>query len=716
MQYQTRLPNLTNIRATHYSPGSDHLYYMDSAVGSLWWLPTNPITLLVSKTETLTLGKQLNLNTFANTDLQWNTLGQSLVARNFARVLPIPNVTSLADILPSTLVEANWNSVANNNQVPEDGTSTDGRCYAVRIPYGSEFHYAKVRVYRQGMQTWAEWVTYSVSPNPYRISTGFSDVRDIVLSEYETALYLTGQSPLDGQYYVLYSPRAANSLSPYPDFSSQAQPLHGDPLVAPQQMVLDGGFIYVVDNDSLWRINMSSGEQVRVVTGLQGGTGLLLSSAGIYLNAYISNSTGHVYVVDLSDFAAGSNPIPLPPSKYTLDTNQAGFMSWADSERSAIYIALHDKREVARIDLLTDSISIEGTTNPSSPGPWSIEVISDSRLLVSCETELGEFTRSIREESTLMLGIGLIPFRFITNSEANPTSPGPDDGKANTEAGYYFSAYPNLPFGGELSLMLNHALAWNQGMQFYRVRIQNLASGQTRIINNDFNDYKWHTTPAALFVNTATSATGNLYPIRNPEELWYNPHLAARVKTSPQDNGHNVLTVEFFDANKQPVANGVFHRLIFIDNSRCNVKLELPRIGTATTPPVAGVYPTLNCGCLSYTSKDDLVEQDFVAWQPQGSGSYSLRFSRGGVNLPALAQDGSVTPTSTLRTKQQTSASKPIRIGHLLGDCDVANIVVSLNAPSRVIDGFGWVNLGAYTQRSFTVLRGAVGHSPWTEP
>ncbi|CAM4520093.1 hypothetical protein [Corallococcus exiguus] len=105
-----------------------------------------------------------------------------------------------------------------------------------------------------------------------------------------------------------------------------------------------------------------------------------------------------------------------------------------------------------------------------------------------------------------------------------------------------------------------------------------------------------------------------------------------------------------------------------------------------------------------------------MAWQPQGSGSYSLRVSGGGGNIPLLAQDGTVTPAPTLVSKTRTSANKAIRVGHILGNCDVANVTLALNVPSRVIDGFGWVNLGAYTSRSFTVIKGPISHTPWTEP
>ncbi|EPX61263.1 hypothetical protein D187_001046 [Cystobacter fuscus DSM 2262] len=78
------------------------------------------------------------------------------------------------------------------------------------------------------------------------------------------------------------------------------------------------------------------------------------------------------------------------------------------------------------------------------------------------------------------------------------------------------------------------------------------------------------------FMNTSTSVVGNLFPIRNPRDGWYSPYLAALLKTNTLDNGHNMLTVDFFDDNKQAVANGSFSRLIYIDNTQGDVSLELP--------------------------------------------------------------------------------------------------------------------------------------------
>ncbi|NPC72347.1 hypothetical protein HPP05_21560 [Corallococcus exiguus] len=719
MQYQTRIPSLSNVTATHYTPGADHLYYTDVGTGEVWWMPVNPATQLASRSQVVAKGQQLNLNVFATTDIQWDTAGANLLAKNFARILPLSGVNSLAEITPASLEAANWASVSNNNSLPENGSSTTGRFYAVRINYASEYHYAKLRIYKLGTQTWMDWVTYTLSPNPYRVGAGLTDVRDLVVSEYETALYVTAYDASSGQHSVLSSPRTSSALSPYPEFSIQPQPITYQILDEPQQLVLDGEFVYVVDATTLWRISLTTQETWPVVTGFSNGKGLLLSSSGPSLMAYIAESTGKVFAVDISDYVGGPTSIPVSQPAYQLTTTQLGFLAWANPERSAFYVPLTDTREVARIDLLAGGITTEGTTPTAAPGPSSIEVFSDSTLYVACTTELGRFTRSITVSNVLLLGIGLIPFGYINNSEQNPSSPGPDDGKANTSSapGYYFSGYPNLPFAGDLSLMLNHPLAWNSGVRFYSLKLKNLASGLTRSIVDTFYDFKWDAAAAPpRFNSQPTASTAGLFPIRDPAELWYNAYLAALVKTSTADNGHNVLLVDFYDANKQPIPNGGFSRLLFVDNTRCGVRLELPRVGSSTTPPAAGVYPVLECGCLAYVTKDDLVELDFVAWQPQGSGSYSLRVSGGGGNIPLLAQDGTVTPAPTLVSKTRTSANKAIRVGHILGNCDVANVTLALNVPSRVIDGFGWVNLGAYTSRSFTVIKGPISHTPWTEP
>jgi hypothetical protein len=712
MNYNTRLPGLNSARGTHYDELSGRFYYATGG-GEVYLLPTSPASVVLQKSESINKGGLKNLNGLGVSDLSWATTNE-LRAINGARLLLLSGFNSLDEIAVSALQEANWN--ASVTALPEDGSNTTGRFYAFRIPQDGDYHYAKVRIYKSGTQTRIDWVTYNVSPNARRVGAGYeADMRDIIVSEYETVMYFTASYAGGGGGRVFRTVRVPHPTND-PQFASYADEIHAEPLNDPQQMALDGGFVYVVDSTSLWRIDIGFGEQVEVVKGLAGGTGLLLNVESGALKAYISTAAGDLFIVDISDFD-GANPIPLPAKSRDLG-GASGFMSWADRERTAIYVALRNTRQVLRIDPQNSSLvpNIEGETPVSEQVPWSVEILGDNKLYVACETEIGEFSRSIAASDNLLLGIGLIPFDYINNSAANPAEPAADDGKADTSSapGYYFSGHPNLPFGGVLTLQLNHQKAWNSGIRYYSVKLKNLLSGKSRDITSSFVDFQWKETETPpRFKDETTSPSGGLYPVREPEHLWYNPYMAAKISTDFSDNGHNVLTVEFFGESKQPVSNGTFHRLICIDNTRCRGALELPRLGTAVTPPAAGDYPSLICGCLAYETKNDLLEIDFKAWQPQGSGTYSLSLSRG---VPGLAQSGSVTSTPELMTKQTLAPGKPIRVGHIMGDCDVANVVIYLSVPSRVIDGFGWVHLGVNTHKSFTLIKGPLTHTPWTSP
>jgi hypothetical protein len=714
MNYTTRMPGLTGVRGTHYNERSGHYFYATDK-GNVYLLPTNPAMIVEQRNERLLASttRWINLNATGGGDLQWTGTQLRTPTGSGILMVSLMGFATLDSVPVSALVGATWVSGATSLAETRSGTPLPpDRFLAIRIPIaGGGFHYVKVRIYTPSAGNHRiEWVVYNVDPNPLVVGGGYpTDVRDIAVSEEESVMFFT--STIGGEGYVSHTPRVSHSDKSYPVFAPGLTQLHITPLNNPQQMALDGSFVYVVDADGLWRIDIDTGAQDSVVPISQ-ATGLLLTVDGDLLKAYVSTATGNIYIIDLSDFSGAT--LTTPPASYTL-TGTYGFMTWADRERTAIYLTRRDTREVVRLDLRAAVSAAEGTTLVAAQVPWSVEVISDNKLYLACETEIGQFDRTIALSDNLVMGIGLIPFDYITNSITIPATPDVNDGTANTSTapGYYFSAHPNLPFGGLLSLMINHDGAWESGIRFYSVTLRNLSSGLTRAITNSFEDFKWSEVGTPRFVSTSSAASGGRYAIRNPADLWYNAHLGAQLRTTLADNGHNILTVEFFDGNMLPVPEGRFDRLIFVDNTRCNALLQYPRIGTDVTPPDAGDYPSLICGCLAYETKNDLLEVDFEAWQPQGHGRYSLRFSRG---VSGLNQAGDVTTSSVLFTKKTLAPGKPVRVGHILGDCDVANVVIELHVPSRVIDGFGWINLGASTYKSFTLIKGPITHTPWTSP
>jgi hypothetical protein len=363
--------------------------------------------------------------------------------------------------------------------------------------------------------------------------------------------------------------------------------------------------------------------------------------------------------------------------------------------------------------------------DPAMVDPWSVQVFSESSLTVISDGAIFDLERGVLPSSDVLLGIGLVPFDFIKSSKDNPTSLGPTDGKATTPASYYFGGYPDLAFGGRLTFLLDHQLAHNGGLQYYRLSLAKLDElnqplDNGRVIKEPFTDMIWNPAPAdgkgPRFEPKITSAAGNgMFSVRKPSERWYNPFTGAYFNTGLTDNGHNRLKVEFFNSPTQTSATTSYSRILYIDNTSSSVTLNYLRRGTAASPPAATDYQTPEgCGLISYGTKDDRIEIDLTAVHPAG-GKYTLSFYRGPAYLFSVT--GDLTTSATLQTVKERSPGVPLRIGHLTGNCDIANISIGLSAPApRVINGYGWVNLSAYTSKSFTLAKPPLTHSDWSPP
>lgn len=734
-------------RGSHHDKGSDFLYYVNEADGQVWRQPVNPATQLVQQApKALGSLQAQNLNSIGASDLRWAAGATKQVqALNGAKVSKLAGFTSLDQISPKSLEDVPWAS-AGTTAGPEDGLSSTGNFYAVRIPVsGGDQHYAKVRIFNDGA-TKIEWVTYVIGSMPTLIHTlsGLTAPRDIIMNASETELYLAGGSGIDS--YVVSTVRI--SSGPLPQYSTNYYPLYtvGDPPLFhdPQQMVTDDLSIFVVakspdalspSNGGLFLLQLGGGPetQVQVVKGIANPVGLLLHQDKTSAIAYISDAEGKVYVVDISQFRAPAfdaiSGAVLTPSSSPLDVPDAtpelalggpsGFLTWTDDTHTAFYATIvADPGRVVRVDLLAKQVTDELTVaDPTLSFPWSVEVFSEGSLSAVCDSEIYDIERGILITADLALGVGLIPFDFITNSKPNPLVPAPLDGRADTSSapGYYFSSNPNLAFGGNLSLLLNHRAAYNSGLRFYKVSITNDTSGVNKPITNGFTDLRWNPTASPPRFEGVTTGvqSGSYFPVRSPDDLWYNPYLGSIVSTALPDNGYNRLKIEFFDVNKVSVPSASYNRLIYIDNSRSSVTLNNLRRGTATQVPAAGDYQAPEaCGLIAYDTKDDLIEFDLTAVHPSGVGKYNLHFYRGSTFLFTVTND--VTATPTLLTVKERRAGVPLRIGHLTGDCDIANIRVALRVPTPgVINGYGWVDLSAWADLYFTLAKPPLTHTNW---
>ncbi|HYO73921.1 MAG TPA: hypothetical protein VEU33_48420 [Archangium sp.] len=713
------LETTTGIRGTHYNPGANYVYFVRQQPGAMdgvtGRIRVMPFEIVGSGSTIMVVNTQLNLDA-GLPDLQWT--GTVLKGLNSARIHKYVTAPSggLTGIDASTLPTLTYSPT--NTSFPETGVP--GGFYAVQLPSGN---HAALRISKpSGMDIRVEWITYKVNTKPeVWPAMGCPEPWDIIVTSDDMTAYVSGNN------HIFKIPNMGTPDVPnfyVPDYSAYVVD-YGE-LSEPRQMAFYKGRLYVVDETSLWCIDLAAATQVRVVEGLSQGTGLLIDETTG--RAIVSDGTGQLFQVNLAaSSTAALEPLPTAISL----PGPSGFLSWADSARSALYAALPDPvNRVVRVDLASMLRSPLLDSSTSCPAdPWSVEPLSDYRMLLSSNGEIGELDLNIRATG-LLLGIGLVPFDYINNPSMSPAPAPSDMGKANTSlVPSYFYQVRNVPFGGNLNLLLNHKLAWESNVRYYRVTLIRPDKTQ-RIITNTFTDLRFNPVLGRFMEvsSSPTSPTGtpvtDAFLVRDPtndsKQPWYNPYLGAIIETSAKDNGLCTLQVELFDAGGVMVLGGKHTRLLRIDNNAAGATLYLPRLGGPGVSPAPGIYPEVDCGCIRYGSKDDRVELDFAAWHPDGFAYYSLSVYRGGAYLPALAETGPVDLIPTLRTKPTTTilASPNMKVGHILGNCDVANVSIHLSVPINVIDGYRpvyWLSAG-YSLYFTLVPKTVTLSTPWVDP
>lgn len=738
-------PSFGGIRGTHHTPGDAYVYYVSNngnsgpSVGQILRVRLTPLEVLYQGSNLITSAPETQINLDAGPmDIRWTKLaittttpgsstfttlpaGASKLVRigsnSFYKYPSAPN-GGLAGIDPTSLPTLGY--YTGVTALLEDG-QVDAY-YAVKLSSGN---YSVFKIYRDPVdptKTRFDWITYKLSKIPDNIGYGYNDPRDILIKPGPISVAYVTAKDESGQDRVLSIPNTPVPLAPQPTYngggmSSSSYAIDTMLLNDVQQLALYNDIVYVVDAAGLWAIDELQSTQVLCVSIPNGAVGLLIDDAG---KAIIADSQGNLFKADVTQQNPPAVPLPAPISALA---GPSGFLTWADADKTSFCATVRTPiNKVYTVDLTNQLITPFLDLNILAPPlaePWSVEVISPSLMFLASDAELGTITLSI-VSNALVLGIGLVPFDYIIQDPASP-----DLGKADTTpaAGYFYQV-DKVPFGGSLSLMINHAKGYAAGLRFYRIKIKNIASGVTRDITDPFTDLLWRQVGSSpAFYATPATSTGpipaagtpaNAFPIRKPSDLWYNPYLSAILTTKPTDNGLNEITFEFFNQSGVISPADTHTYTVLIDNNPCSASLRLARIGNP--PPTT--YPVLDCGCLVYGSKDDHVELDFTAWQSQGQGTYNLAFARGGVSLPALAQSGVVDTSAILRTKSQTNlASSPtFKVGHLTGDCSVVGVTIALSVPPRVIDGYRWLS-SAYASQYFTLVPSSISMSaPWVDP
>ncbi len=298
------------------------------------------------------------------------------------------------------------------------------------------------------------------------------------------------------------------------------------------QLALDEahGYAYVIQNSGfgvLWRINLVGGAKTKVLSNFETNPwGLLLTKDLTFAYYTELGLSGKVKRINLNT-----------NTRETLATglNNPSYLCWADSSESAILVAESGAGRVSSINLTTTPASVQQiVTGLPNINTESVRRISEDSLLVCMdpsvvEVNLSPFTAS----GPILLGIGHVPFDRIFAGYADTTG----------DPGYFFQV-KDAPFGGTLSLMINHEGAYNPPLKarYYKVLVDGVEQKQS------WSDYRWNGSQFVL--ETMNPDSTGYYTVRIPGVIWYNHWLGYRLDTSGLTNGMHTITVSLYKKNK----------------------------------------------------------------------------------------------------------------------------------------------------------------------
>jgi hypothetical protein len=590
----------------------------------------------------------------------------------------------------------------------EDGTSPS--VYAVRISTNA---YAKLRIFKDatdGNQLKAEWFTYQFEEEVQHVGFGYSDPRDIVLERQNGQLvaYVSDKrfptSNSEARVYRVAWDEEQKAFQTVSWTSTQNAMFRSNSFNDPQQLALCRGSLYMVNKTALLKV----GTQQPVYNGLVNAMGLLMSEDGS--TAFVTdrggvNGVGRLLRLQLS--SSGVTATVLNNNLGNISLN--GYLEWADETRSAFYVPVPAQNKVLLVSSLQDSApTISGhqpefskklLNDESTPlAVSSIIMLSQRIRLLVGPAEAGRLEVDLDLiPGEVVLGIGFVPFQFI-KQPTNPAAPDltePGLGKADTSSTGYFFQVNKVPFGGNLHLMLYHKGAHQVGARYYSVRAYNAGeAAPVSGIAQNFRDLRWD---VPMYGKPGWVEDGptlikhngdDLFNVRHPDDLWYNPYLGTILHSPGLKNGVARLEIRFYDENKVVMSNLTVRKWVLIDNNNASVSLSLPRLN--------GLVKTLHCGCMAYGPNKDAakLQFDYAVHHPTDNAYFSLSFYGAGEWRGGLTVSGK---------PSQTDSPKEVTVRQLIGNCNVANLYVVLSASVRITNGYHWIG-GDSTALSFTLV------------
>jgi hypothetical protein len=556
-------------------------------------------------------------------------------------------VTNYAAITPDTLQSLPYAPTT----LPQS-SFVAGDVFAVQTNGGN---YCAVEILTSGLNLQIRWTTYQLV-SPYAVlGTGYQEPEDVKASADGVHAYVTERTG-----NLLYVNLAAANRTPSMVLASG--------MTAPQQMFLNeaANQAYVVEYapaGTLWQIDLTTGNKTPLLTNLQNAVGVVISADLQF--AYISEQTTGPELGRVSRFQLSSGARTTIVAGLTAPF----FLTWADAAQSSILVPERDPADrvsLINIAALTSQVVLSGLpTRPSS-----VAVPAPGQMLICCNSVIEESALlAFQPGGPLLMGIGFIPFDKVTAAGLADTTVDPT----------YFYQVQNTPFGGSLPIMLNYMQALNDGAAYYRVFIQNTASGFV-VQDVTWTDEHWNGFEYVAVTTGPQNVAGQpgFFPTRALADLfqWMNPSLAGFITSTALPNGLNTIWIEFVDGAGNFLEWST-PLTILVDNDACTATLS---------PPILhGVGATPDCGLLHYGVKDNSpVTMAFTASHPNNFASFSFNVVKGvnAVTLPPLPVSGPVSAAPGLSPVAEA-------VSDLLGTCTIAGFAEQVYVAATANNGWG---------------------------
>jgi len=642
-----------------FLPNRNQLVFVEFATGKISLLDmVRPLDSIVSQGTTVLKGTWVfdcETGTLSGSlsgpgDIWWEQIDavkRQMVPVSGASIVNLGKVdfNSLTPEVLQALVYGNvpipGNDDATNQLVKHD-------VFAVRTNGGNV---AKIKVDKYGYNLKIDWVTYKLASAYHVIGTGWAQPEDIAVAADETTAYVTERTGNLVKVDLGSANRAAATV-----IASGMQ--------APHQIHLDEAHqqAYVVEFANpghLIRIDLNTKTKTTLLNGLNNAIGLLITSDLAYASISEQSGGGRISRYSLQNGVR---------TEIASGLTSPFFLTWANPAQSAMFVAERDPaNRITIVDAVPGPGSVRQLVSGVGVRPSSVACIDAARMLICCdgEIDLADLLAGIIPATGLFKGIGLVPWNLITAA-----------GKADTttEPLYPYQFRKNAPFGGVLSLEVNHFLALLAGARFYRV----LVDGVVRL------DTWWDLQLNAAngkyeiphqFKPQDISGTPGYYPVHLPGEFYFNTDLAMILDSTGLANGLRTFQIDF--TNDLGVVLQSHTQAVFIDNNHCTASIDMPMVG--------GISATTECGMLQFSDKSQKVTIHYVASHPTLLADYSWAVGKGGKGALS-GVPGAVISNAPVSLAPFTFEQT---VGVLLGVCPSAAFYASVYVAAMAINGFG---------------------------